>query len=100
MSQAMLTHRPASDGRLSRLRLPSKARNDGLAIRAPGDAHEREADKVAKTVSAGGQVRGWSIARLGMGEVQRQPVPGQDSASLRRSPTTTKRARRRSARLS
>ena len=81
MSQAMLTHRPASDGRLSRMRLPSKARTDGLAIRAPGDAHEREADKVAKTVSAGGQVRGWSIARLGMGEVQRQPVPGQDSAS-------------------
>ena len=50
MSQAMLTHRPASDGRLSRLRLPSKARTDGLGIRAPGDAHEREADKVAKTV--------------------------------------------------
>ena len=48
-------------------RKPSKR----LRVNDPADAHEREADKVANTVTSGGRVSGWSLSSAGGGRIQR-----------------------------
>ncbi len=47
----------------------------GLRISAPGDAFEREADRVADTVMSGGKIPQWSLAKMGGRPVQRQAAP-------------------------
>jgi hypothetical protein len=61
----------------------SKNRPSGLRVNKPGDAFEREADRVADTVSRGGRTHSdllsWS---LGAGTIQRQSTPvGQNAPS-------------------
>lgn len=49
----------------------SKKTAKGLRVNQPGDAYEREADRVADTVSAGGRIPGWSLASTGADQIQR-----------------------------
>lgn len=49
----------------------SKKTSKGLRVNQPGDAYEREADRVADTVSAGGHIPGWSLASTGADRIQR-----------------------------
>jgi Domain of unknown function (DUF4157) len=46
----------------------------GLRVNQPGDRFEREADRVADTVSTGGRVRGWSLSSTADGHIQRDPA--------------------------
>ena len=58
--------------------LKSAARRTGsksLRVNAPGDAYEREADRVADTVAAGGRIPNWSLAASSTGLIQRDPNP-------------------------
>ncbi|HEY6446738.1 MAG TPA: DUF4157 domain-containing protein [Acidobacteriaceae bacterium] len=47
----------------------------GLKISQPGDAMEREADRVADAVSSGNKIPGWSFASVAATQMQRQPTP-------------------------
>ncbi len=49
----------------------SKKTSKSLRVNQPGDAFEREADRVANTVSAGGHIPGWSLASTGADQIQR-----------------------------
>ncbi|MDW5265460.1 MULTISPECIES: DUF4157 domain-containing protein [Acidobacteriaceae] len=49
----------------------SKKTSKSLRVNQPGDAYEREADRVADTVSAGGRIPGWSLASTGADQIQR-----------------------------
>jgi hypothetical protein len=49
----------------------SKKTSKGLRVYQAGDAFEREADRVADTVSAGGHIPGWSLASTGADQIQR-----------------------------
>ena len=51
--------------------LSSKKTSKSLRVNQPGDAFEREADRVADTVSAGGRIPGWSLASTGADQIQR-----------------------------
>ena len=46
----------------------------GLRVNQPGDRFEREADRVADTVSTGGRVPGWSLSGTADGHIQRDPA--------------------------
>ncbi|MGB6721670.1 MAG: DUF4157 domain-containing protein, partial [Terracidiphilus sp.] len=52
-----------------------KTRGAGLRIGAPGDAFEREADRVADAVTGGERVPPWSFSKVRAGQVQRQAAP-------------------------
>jgi hypothetical protein len=57
---------------LSRESEPSSKRTSkNLRVNQPGDAFEREADRVAETVSSGGHIPGWSLASTGADQIQR-----------------------------
>ena len=49
----------------------SKKTSKNLRVNQPGDAFEREADRVADTVSSGGHIPGWSLASTGADQIQR-----------------------------
>ena len=49
----------------------SKKTSKNLRVNEPGDAFEREADRVAETVSSGGHIPGWSLASTGADRIQR-----------------------------
>jgi hypothetical protein len=51
---------------------PSKPRAKSLKISQPGDALEREADRVAAKVSRGDRIASWSLSKLSESHVQRQ----------------------------
>ena len=46
----------------------------GLRIGDAHDSYEQEADRVAERVSSGGHLGGWSIAKVDMGRLQRDPT--------------------------
>jgi hypothetical protein len=48
-----------------------KKSSKGLRVNEPGDAYEREADRVAETVSKGGRIPGWSLSVSAAGQIQR-----------------------------
>jgi len=54
---------------------PSHAQSDGLRVGGANDSFEREADRVADTVSAGGRIPGLSLSAMTIGQVQRAPAP-------------------------
>ena len=63
MSYALLAKKEAAPA--ARAKASSKAASSGLRIGDPDDALEREADRVADEVMAGGRMRsGWSLARM------------------------------------
>jgi hypothetical protein len=71
-AQAGPTMGAASMVMLSREPEPSsKKTSKGLRVNQPGDAFEREADRVADTVSAGGHIPGWALASTGADQIQR-----------------------------
>ncbi len=51
----------------------AKSSSKTLRINEPGDAYEREADKVADTVAGGGRISHWSLSSSGAGLIQRDP---------------------------
>ena len=63
-------------------KLFAKKAGNGLRISQPGDSVEKEADRVADTVSSGSRVPAWSLATVNSGSISRQPAPtsGQPSA--------------------
>jgi len=48
-----------------------KISSKSLRINEPDDTYEREADKVADTVIAGGRISGWSLSSNQAGQIQR-----------------------------
>jgi hypothetical protein len=51
----------------------AKSSSKRLRVNDPGDAFEREADKVADTVAGGGRIAQWSLSSSGAGLIQRDP---------------------------
>jgi hypothetical protein len=49
----------------------SKKTSKSLRVNQPGDAFEKEAERVANTVSSGGHIPGWSLASTGADQIQR-----------------------------
>jgi hypothetical protein len=75
MSRAMLARKP--DAGFSRnLPLPS-----GLKISKLGDTFEKEADRVASAVTSGERIPQWSIANVGVNQIQRQIADSTDQQS-------------------
>ncbi len=67
MSVAMLARKPEADP-TARSNAPSKATPSRLRIGEPNDSFEREADRVADAVMAGGRARPeWSLSRMSIG---------------------------------
>jgi hypothetical protein len=70
MSRAMMARKaePESAPR-------ARAAAGRLKISQPGDAFEREADRVADAVTSGGGIPSWSLSSIAVSEVQRQGTP-------------------------
>lgn len=64
----------------------SKSKGSGLRVSKPGDTLEREADRVAETVTSGARVPTWSLATAGSGGLQRQSVPPEQPAGQQPAP--------------
>jgi Domain of unknown function (DUF4157)/Nucleotidyltransferase domain len=82
MSHAVLA-RESEAAPASRAKASSKAASGNLRIREPGDAFEREADRVADEVMAGGRTRPeWSLSRMSIAPpVQRKCACGGSGGS-------------------
>jgi hypothetical protein len=50
-------------------------RTSTLRVGPADDAFEQEADRVAATVLGGGRIPAWSISKMGIGPIRRQPTP-------------------------
>lgn len=52
-----------------------KSRTASLRVNHPGDAFEREADRVADEVTSSKKTPGWSLGRVSLSHLQRQATP-------------------------
>jgi hypothetical protein len=82
MSVAMLARKPEADP-TARSNAPSKAAPSRLRIGEPNDSFEREADRVADEVMAGGSAkRDWSLSRMSISApLQRDSACGEAEAA-------------------
>ena len=71
----MMFARKSDGSSVAGLRLPPKTWPRSLKVSEPGDAYEREADRVANSVMNDHSISGWSISKINLGQVQRQTPP-------------------------